>query len=158
MDDIDFKFFKVVDISNYGPIISCNPGVVIIPIKIENKKIKLGMIRIYRKPISMNGWEFPGGGIEEGETPEIASLRELKEETGLIGIPNFIGTFYSAPGKMNFVHHVVKVKIMELNQEITLAKDEMITDFEFFYKEEIYKKIKDKEIVSCATLSALLFL
>ncbi|WP_281279838.1 NUDIX hydrolase [Cohnella pontilimi] len=27
-------------------------------------------------------WNFPGGGIEEGETPEEACVREVKEETG----------------------------------------------------------------------------
>jgi mutator protein MutT len=27
-------------------------------------------------------WNFPGGGIEEGETPEEACLREVREETG----------------------------------------------------------------------------
>jgi 8-oxo-dGTP pyrophosphatase MutT (NUDIX family) len=29
-------------------------------------------------------WSLPKGGIEEGESPQIAALREIEEETGLI--------------------------------------------------------------------------
>ncbi len=35
-------------------------------------------------------WEFPGGGVRAGESPEAACLREVKEETGLSLLPSEI--------------------------------------------------------------------
>lgn len=42
-----------------------------------------------------NMWGFPGGALELGETPEMAAVREIKEETGLdVEVGQFIG-FYT---------------------------------------------------------------
>jgi 8-oxo-dGTP diphosphatase len=45
-----------------------------------------GRVLVQRRPegASMAGlWEFPGGKIEPGETPEAALVRELREELGI---------------------------------------------------------------------------
>ncbi len=44
---------------------------------------KLGQILIVQKSsYKDNEWDIPGGGVEEGEKPEVAIIRELSEELG----------------------------------------------------------------------------
>ncbi|TSC60812.1 MAG: putative (di)nucleoside polyphosphate hydrolase [Candidatus Peregrinibacteria bacterium Greene0416_62] len=38
---------------------------------------------LLRKPRKRDAWQLPQGGVEQGETVEIAALRELKEEAGI---------------------------------------------------------------------------
>lgn len=50
--------------------------------------------------------ELPGGGLEEGESPKEAALREFREETGYTGQPHFVGMSldcaYSTLQRYNF--------------------------------------------------------
>ncbi|MGJ8611194.1 MAG: 8-oxo-dGTP diphosphatase MutT [Octadecabacter sp.] len=60
-----------------------------------------GRVLLAQRPAgkSMAGlWEFPGGKVEQGETPEVALIRELQEELG-------IETWNSCLAPLTFASH-----------------------------------------------------
>ncbi len=58
-------------------------------------------------------WEFPGGKIEVGESPEAALVREIKEELNLIiETEKFITTIHHEYQSFNLIMSCYKCKIV----------------------------------------------
>lgn len=105
---------------NCNEIIYENPIPATASVVIDNNKILL----VKRKYEPKKGeWCLPGGFIELGETPESACLRELKEETGLIGkIDLLIDALYSSSLLYNSVI-VIGYLIKEVKGTIIAGDD-----------------------------------
>lgn len=97
--------------------------------------------------------ELPAGWIDEGESPETAGLRELKEETGFAGKVEWVKELYAQPGFMSMRAYVVYIKITE-NQEHSQKEDEFIK-FDLVNLEKVVQMFKDGEIKDMGFAAAL---
>lgn len=66
---------------------------------------------------------LPGGGIDEGEQPEIAVARELREETTLIATA--VQYLFTHDGKYNH-HHVFSV---QADGDVNIEQDPLVVEF-----------------------------
>lgn len=91
-------------------------AVVVIPV---NQNGSVILERIYRHPYADYIYEFPAGGIEQGEDPCVAGARELQEETGYEAqsvVP--LQSFGALPGLLHMQLHFVLATELEYTGDL----------------------------------------
>lgn len=84
----------------------------------------------------MDVWNLPGGGVEEGELPTEAAIREVKEETGLeIAIAQLIG-IYTKPDADDCIFTFLG---QQVGGELTLTNE--ARDLQYFALNQIPRNI-----------------
>ncbi|KAL1865645.1 hypothetical protein VTK73DRAFT_5119 [Phialemonium thermophilum] len=82
----------------------------------------------YRPPVDKLTIEVPAGLIDEGETPEEAAVRELKEETGYVGkVTETTPIMFNDPGFCNtnlrMVHVTIDMSLPENKNPVPQLED-----------------------------------
>lgn len=92
------------------------------------------LARLSALEVDVGAWTMPGGGINFGEHPDAAAVRELEEETGLIGeIEGVAGIFshvyrkstFTGGDDLHFLGIIYRMRIVggELRDEVDGTTD-----------------------------------
>jgi len=114
------------------------------------------LVKQYRHPARRETWEIVAGGMDPGETPEQAALRELREETGYVGKRvTRLWSAFSAPGFCEELLHFCVVEGYEIG-ETDFDEDEQI-EVGIFALDDLWRKIRNDELPDAKTQVAVLW-
>lgn len=113
---------------------------------------KILLQKEYSYPLNKKLFQFPGGGMENGETPTETATRELAEEGHLNGSLEHIGSFYVNNRRTSQMMHVFQAT----NLKKSFAEKDTEEEFQNFWLtvDEINELITNHEIQNYSTLAA----
>jgi 8-oxo-dGTP diphosphatase len=93
--------------------------IVVVAAVIERSDRRLLIGQRRRTDTSPLKWEFPGGKVKEGETPEAALARELKEELGAvlrksIPIGHVVHKYAQTPEELEILFYAAEISATEV--------------------------------------------
>lgn len=99
--------------------------------------------------------EFPSGGVEKGESPEEAAIRELKEEVGASGTLRFVTTAEPLSGVVDFKVHIFVAEVQRMAD--TDKQPDMFEELStvILSHDELLQKVRSAEVVDGYTLLGL---
>ena len=127
MDSDKIEVFDFYRNSQFVPVDSLEFSVHVYGIAIKDGKVLISP--------QLDGFDFPGGTAEKGETHIETLIREVKEETGYVVEPvkllNFYTSFFQhSRSKINYQSYLVYYLVNVVDGEIS---DEGFDDFEKEY-------------------------
>jgi len=109
-------------------ILDTTDWAIVVPVLETPEGKKFLMVWQWRHGSQAMSLEFPGGVFEQGETPQDAAIRELREETGYkAGSIRKLGEFSPNPAIMSNKVHFFLAENLENTGKQDLDADEFVT-------------------------------
>ena len=133
-------------------IVDHDPSICVVPVDADGNVL---MVRQFRKPTDDFLLEVPAGGIEPGETPEAATIRELQEEIGhTAGNLSPLVAFWLAPGWCSeYMHAFLATELEPAHLE---SDDDEFIDVVRVPLDTVYDEIAKGTIQDAKSVASLL--
>ncbi len=118
---------------------------------INNAKVCIGGVVSWNNKLLVmfkpkkDWWEFPGGKLEQGESPEQGTAREVLEETGLKLTVDRLDGLFSFNSKNNtMIYLKFRMNGLYSDKEPNVILSKEHSEYKWMYPSTIVKTLKDK--------------